>query len=95
MTLEQFKQKQEEFLIYLSVEKNCSLHTQRAYQGDLNQFARFWEHLSPDEQQELSLRQIIERYLVSLFHKKITKTLNHEDQLNQPVCRPDQYCFAC
>src|SRR5581483_9267693 len=73
MTLQDFITKKEEFLIYLNVEKNSSVHTQRAYEGDLNQFVHFWSKLGEQEREHLSLRQIIERYLVSLFHKKITK----------------------
>ncbi|HSW74083.1 MAG TPA: site-specific tyrosine recombinase/integron integrase [Candidatus Limnocylindria bacterium] len=73
MTRLEFLQKKEEFLIYLDVEKNCSTHTQRAYEGDLKQFGLFWDRLTDSDKQNLSFRQIIERYLVGLFHKKITK----------------------
>jgi len=74
MTLDQFKEKKKEFLTHLKVERNLSEHTLRAYAGDLGQFIMFWEYLTPTEQKKLSLRQVIERYLVSLFYKKIDKS---------------------
>lgn len=74
MTLEQFIEKKEEFLIYVQVEKNFSTNTYRAYQGDLNQFATFWKTIRASEPVDIPIRQAIERYLVSLFHKKITKS---------------------
>ncbi len=74
MILQEFKEKRDEFLMHLSVEKNLSTNTLRAYQGDLKQFIQFWEQLGDDDKKALSLRQIIERYLVSLFYKKIDKS---------------------
>ncbi|HZW60973.1 MAG TPA: site-specific tyrosine recombinase/integron integrase [Candidatus Babeliales bacterium] len=73
MTLNEFKEKRDEFLIYISIEKNLSANTQEAYAGDLKLFVEFWQQLGSDEQKHLSVRQIIERYLVSLFYKKISK----------------------
>ncbi len=70
----EFIQKKDEFLRYLRVERNLALNTQRAYESDLNQFVEFWAQLSEDEKQHLSCRQILERYLISLFYKKIDKT---------------------
>lgn len=63
-----------DFLTYMRVEKNLSSHTLRAYESDLNQFFGFWEQLPDQDKQNLSPRQIIERYLVNLFHKKIDKS---------------------
>ena len=75
MHLLDFIKKKDEFLIYLEVEKNVSDHTYRAYEGDLQQFITFWhDQLTADAQANLSLRQVIERYLVSLFYKKIDKS---------------------
>ena len=74
MELNEFKIKKEEFLLYLNVERNLSAHTQRAYQSDLNKFITFWDHLSDDDKKNLSIRQIVERYLVSLFYQKIDKS---------------------
>lgn len=73
MLLKDFEEKKEEFLLYISVEKNLSFNTQRAYSYDLNQLIVFWRALPEQDQKNLSLRQIIERYLVSLFYKKIDK----------------------
>jgi integrase/recombinase XerC len=74
MTLEEFKKSIREFTIHLQVERNLSDHTVRAYQSDLSQFISFWEQLTEKEKQLLTLRQIIERYLVSLFYRKIDKS---------------------
>lgn len=74
MQLKEFKEKKDQFILFLAIEKHFSLHTQRAYESDLNQFIEFWQQLSADEQKNLDLRTIIERYLVSLFYKKIDKS---------------------
>ncbi len=74
MTLTKFKEKYEEFITYLDVERNYSNHTLRAYGSDIKQFILFWETLSKRDQNKLGMRQIIERYLVSLFYKKIDKS---------------------
>lgn len=74
LTLVEFKEKKNEFLLYLEVEKNFSANTTRAYTSDLEQFILFWEQLPTDNSQQLSIRQIIERYLMSLFYKKIDKS---------------------
>jgi len=71
--LKEFQKKKDEFLAYINVERNLALNTQRAYACDLNQFIEFWQQMSKNEQRLLKLRQIIERYLVSLFYKKIDK----------------------
>lgn len=74
MTLTEFQEKKESFIAHLEVERHLSLHTIRAYESDLRSFIDFWQHrLTKEEQNKLSVRQIIERYLVSLFYKKIDK----------------------
>ena len=73
MNFEEFKQKKEQFLKYINVERNLAQNTQRAYAGDLNQFIEFWQDLTEEEKQLLPIRQIIERFLVSLFYKNIDK----------------------
>ena len=70
----EFQEKRDEFLTYLSVEKNLSVHTQRAYKLDIDQFIDFWHSLPPDDSKNLTCRQIIERFLISLFYKKIDKS---------------------
>lgn len=72
--IEEFEQHKEDFLLYLKAERNFSEHTLRAYFLDLKQFITFWRDLPQDDKQHLGLRQIIERYLVALFYKKISKT---------------------
>jgi site-specific recombinase XerD len=71
MDIIQFKNIKQDFIIFLEVERNCAHNTVSAYNNDLNLFIEFWEHLSVDEQKLLSLRQVIERYLMSLYYKKI------------------------
>jgi len=74
MTYEQFLEKKDEFLTHLEVEKNFSDHTLRAYKSDLRQFVTFWHHLDENDKKHLSLRQVVERFLMSLFYKKISKS---------------------
>ncbi len=74
MTIQQFLEKKDAFLVHLEVERNFSIHTIRAYEGDLRAFITFWQtKVSKDEQATLGLRQIVERYLVSLYYRKIDK----------------------
>lgn len=74
MNIELFKEKTNEFFIYLEVERNLSDLTIRAYRSDLNQFIHFWQKLDDNDTENLSIRQVIERYLINLFYKKIDKT---------------------
>ena len=74
MKIDQFKKKMHEFFTYLEVERNLSDHTLRAYKSDLKQFVCFWATLPADELEHLSIRQVIERYLINLFYKKIDKS---------------------
>lgn len=67
-------ERKKDFIIFLKVEKNLSDHTIRAYESDLKQFFLFWHQLPEADKKQLSTRQIIERYLVNLFHKKIDKS---------------------
>jgi site-specific recombinase XerD len=74
MKKEEFEQHKEAFLLHLKAERNLSEHTLRAYYLDLKQFVTFWSGMSEYDVQNLGFRQIIERYLVALFYKKISKT---------------------
>ena len=74
MNKELFEQHKDAFLLYLKAERNFSEHTLRAYYGDLDQFISFWSTMPDYDKSHLGLRQIIERYLVSLFYKKISKS---------------------
>lgn len=72
--LSRLLESKQDFLTFMRVEKNLSMHTLRAYESDLNQFFNFWDQLPTQDKNHLSPRQIIERYLVNLFHKKIDKS---------------------
>lgn len=74
MQLEEFKNWSEQFIRHVRVEKNLSDHTVRAYESDLNQFMFFWERIQEHDELPLTVRGAIERFLVALYHKKITKS---------------------
>jgi len=74
VTSKEFAQQVTNFLEYLRVERNLAINTIRAYRADLQLFVLFWQSLSESDQVALSLRQIVERYLVSLYYKKIDKS---------------------
>jgi integrase/recombinase XerC len=75
MRIKKFKELIKEFLIFLEVEKNASAHTIRAYQADLKQLIDFWTRITSKEKEiSHAFDQIIRRYLVSLFYKKIKKS---------------------
>lgn len=74
MTIETLKTYIESFIEYIRVERNLAINTQKSYQGDLQQFITFWQSMDKEEQKYLNPRQVIERYLVSLFYKKIDKS---------------------
>lgn len=71
MVPKEFKQYCDDFLSHLEVERRVAYNTYRAYASDLKQFLLFWESLPTDEQANLTPRQVVERYLVSLFYKKL------------------------
>lgn len=74
MVFAEFNEKMSAFLTHITVEKNLSSNTHRAYATDLQQFADFWLRINTTEKIELPLRPTIERFLVSLYHKKIDKS---------------------
>jgi site-specific recombinase XerD len=69
-----FVEQSKRFLEMLEVERNVSVHTLRSYNTDIKQFLIFWQKLPNDDAQTISVRQILERYLVSLHYKKIKKS---------------------
>jgi site-specific recombinase XerD len=72
--LKTFKSKINDFLTFLEVEKNSSVHTLRAYRADLGQLVKFWEGLKVKEKGvPHSFDRIMRRYIVSLFYKKMGK----------------------
>ena len=75
MDLKSFKNNIKDFLTFLEVEKNSSQHTIRAYYADLHQLINFWSRIKIKEKGvSYSFDNIVRRYIVSLFYKKIAKT---------------------
>ena len=71
MKLKTFKDRIKDFLTFLEVEKNVSIHTLRAYQADLSQVVKFWLKIQQKEKTiKHSFEEVIRRYIVSLFYKK-------------------------
>jgi site-specific recombinase XerD len=71
MTIKEFTEKKDEFLAFITIERNLSEHTLRAYESDLKQITEFWKRICSREQQDISLKEAIKRFLVSLYHKKL------------------------
>lgn len=64
-----------DFITFLEVEKNASVHTLRAYQSDLKQLIAFWERILQQKLAEsYSFHDVIRRYILSLFYQKISKS---------------------
>jgi site-specific recombinase XerD len=74
MTIADFLDKKQEFLIHIDVEKNLSENTYRAYESDLDQFYTFWQNINSQATEEIPLRRALERFLIMLYHKKIDKS---------------------
>ena len=75
MDRKKFDEKIRDFLIFLEVEKNVSVHTLRAYRSDLRQFMLFWQRIAGKEPNvNHSFKRLVERYVHALFFKKIAKT---------------------
>lgn len=74
MNLKDFSDKIKDFITFLEVEKNVSQHTLRAYSADLSQLVNFWVKAEKkDKKSVLSFDNIMRRYVLSLFYKKIAK----------------------
>ncbi len=74
MTRELFCQHIEPFLTYVKVERNLSVHTHRAYAGDLTQITEFWQRCEQREKKNFTITEIMDRYFVALYHKKTDKS---------------------
>lgn len=74
MTIAEFLDKKQEFLIHIDVEKNLSENTYRAYESDLDQFYIFWQNINSQTSKEIPLRRALERFLIMMYHKKIDKS---------------------
>ncbi|MBP9765109.1 tyrosine-type recombinase/integrase [Candidatus Babeliales bacterium] len=73
MILEDVLIKKEDFLVYLDVERNVALNTYKSYQYDLNQLCTFWQKHQQNNP-PMSLQQILEKFFVHLYHKKVQKS---------------------
>jgi site-specific recombinase XerD len=74
MNITEFKNYSQDFLLYIKVERNLSKNTCRSYNSDLKLFEEFWAKIQASEPEELPFTQVIERYFVQMFHKKIDKS---------------------
>lgn len=74
MKRSEFQKHIQEFLTHLKVERNLAANTIRAYKADLALLDDFWKSTSRDEDTDFSLRQLIERYLVTLYYQHSDKS---------------------
>jgi len=78
LNLNKFEEKIKDFLSFLEIEKNVSQNTLRAYKIDLEQIIKFWKNLENKEYKNIlsfdNFDNVIRRYILALFYKKITKT---------------------
>lgn len=74
MTLKEFEEKITEFITFIEIEKNLSENTLRAYLNDLNQLLCFWQRIIQEHSSQIPFSQIVERLLIALYHKKISKS---------------------
>lgn len=73
MTAETFQSYVKPFVNYLKVERNLSAHTCRAYESDLEQLVDFWQTTEKREKMHYDLQQVVDRFFVALYHKKLDK----------------------
>lgn len=74
MTPNEFKEKYQEFLCHLTIERHVSPNTVRSYQADLEQLYQFWIRINKTHGINFPLRQTIERFLINTYHKKLQKS---------------------
>lgn len=74
MNYTEFIQDINPFLHTITVERNISVHTRRAYESDLAQVGAFWCELEDREKIHFPIKTVLERYFIALYHKKISKT---------------------
>lgn len=72
MDHEQFVEHFKRWMTFLEIEKNVSIHTLKAYKSDSKQFISFWSRLL-SEPTKVSHSDVVRRYIVSLYYKKISK----------------------
>lgn len=74
MFFEEFINHKDQFLQFITLERNLSKNTLKSYKSDLNLFTTFWIKIQEPEPEKLPFRRALERYFVNLFHKKIDKS---------------------
>lgn len=70
MKIDEFIRHKEQFLLHIDVERNLSKHTVNAYTTDFEQMVAFWQ--STPLLKEASLNQVLDRFFIHLFHKKVS-----------------------
>lgn len=73
MNIQKFKDLVTHYLQHLEFEKHLSQHTLRAYSHDLQQLSSFWEGLIEKENELLTFEQVVQRHVLILFQKKLSK----------------------
>lgn len=68
MQIEEFSKHIDNFITHLRIERRLSKNTCSSYAGDLRQFIQFWTNHT---EKDTGMHRILERYLMSLFYKKI------------------------
>lgn len=74
MTILEFQTYCNDFLTYITVEKNLAKNTYRSYHSDLQLFKIFWEEITATAAETIPFNRAVERYFVHLFHKNIDKS---------------------
>lgn len=67
-------EKKADFLVYVQVERNLTANTCKSYASDLHQFFSFWEKINTESEQGITIKTALERFLISMFHKKTQKS---------------------
>ncbi|KKP25782.1 MAG: Tyrosine recombinase XerC [candidate division TM6 bacterium GW2011_GWE2_31_21] len=74
MIRDEFKNKLTDWFTFLEVERGVAQNTIRAYKSDMDQFSMFWDEIAKKEPIIAdATNQIIKRFIISLFYKKISK----------------------
>jgi integrase/recombinase XerC len=71
MDCNNFKNCALKFIEFLSIERNLSPNTLRAYRADLQLFLDFWQRIEREEKAPIKFQQILERYFVSLYNQNV------------------------
>lgn len=74
MDLQSFISHTKGFLQYITVEKNLTANTIRAYTSDLELFTEFWQRVEKEAGITFPIQTITERFLVMLYHDKVNKS---------------------